>query len=247
MEPTLTAPHTRYNVNRRSLLALGIGGCASAILGRPVLAEGDPDAATVLSKASTRLSEVNTLHFTLEIEGTTYIDESESIQLESAEGDLARPDKVATEFKVSLFGVGTVSIRMITIGESSWTTDLITGNWTDAPPEFGYNPSVLYDNQNGLGPVTGKMTRTKVAGSESIDDHDTWHITGVATGEIMEPLTAGTMAGDEIGVELWIDKETFDIHRVKVVEPRTDDKDDPATWTLNLSEFDEKVTIEAPD
>jgi hypothetical protein len=247
MEPTLTAPRTKFNVHRRSLLALGIGGCASALLGRPALADEKLDAAAILSNASQRLAETNSLHFTLEIEGTTYIDESESIQLESAEGDLARPDKVATEFKVSLFGVSTVSIRMITIGESSWTTDLITGNWTEAPPEFGYNPSVLYDNQNGLGPVTGKMTGTKVAGTESIDGQDSWHVTGIASGEIMEPITAGTMAGNEIGVELWIDKETFDIHRVKVVEPKTDDKDDPATWTLNLSEFDEKVTIEAPD
>jgi hypothetical protein len=140
------------------------------------------------------------MHFELEIEGTTYIDDSQAIQLKSANGDLARPDKVACEFQVSLFDVGTVSIRMITIGEQSWTTDLITGNWDDAPPEFGYDPSILYDNQNGLGPVTGKLDDTSVLGKEAIDGRQTWHVTGTSPAAEIRAVTAGTMLGDAISV-----------------------------------------------
>ncbi|MDQ3654280.1 MAG: LppX_LprAFG lipoprotein, partial [Chloroflexota bacterium] len=174
-------------------------------------------------------------------------EESGTIQLESAEGDLARPDKVAVEFRVSLLGATTVSIRMITVGERSWTTDLITGNWGDAPPEFGYNPSILYDNQNGLGPVMGKIDDPRIEGTEEIDDRDAHRVVGTATSEVIGPVTAYTMTGETVGIELWIDVETSDLLRLKLVEPESDEKDDPATWELNLSGFNQKVIIEPPE
>lgn len=212
-----------------------------------VQAQSEPNAVAILSAASLRLAEIESLHFTLEIEGETYIEESGTIQLESAKGDLARPDKVAVEFRVSLLGATTVSIRMITVGEMSWTTDLITGNWGDAPPEFGYNPSILYDNQNGLGPVMGKIDEPRIEGMEEIDDRDAYHVVGTATSEVIGPVTAYTMTGETVEVELWIDVETSDLLRLKLVEPESNDKDDPATWELNLSGFNQKVTIEPPE
>ncbi len=236
--------------SRCSRRAVIVSAVTAAMLGsrpRPTLAQSDPEPVAVLAAASQRLSEVESLHFTLEVEGETFIEESGTIQLESAEGDLARPDRVAVEFQVRLLGATTVSIRMITVGADSWTTDLITGNWGDAPPEFGYNPSVLYDNQNGLGPVMGKLDGAAITGTEEVDGRDAHHVTGTAPAAVIGPLTAGTMTGDNVAVELWIDVETSDLLRVKVVEPESDAKENPATWNMILSQFDEKVTIEPPD
>lgn len=234
--------HQQTMTRRR---ALAMASVALFAMPRLTLA-ADPTASELLKKASSRLAEVDTMHFTLDIEGDTWIEESHSIQLRSAEGDLARPDKVSVEFKVTLLGAGTVTIKMITIGDASWTTDLITGKWGGAPPEFGYNPSVLYDNQNGLGPVAGKLTETTVEGTDSVDDHACDHIVGYASQDEINPLTAGTMSGDRVKVELWLDQESADMRRVKLTEPDNDDNDHPATWTLNLSRFNEKVTIEDP-
>lgn len=225
-----------------ALAVLGVGGPTLR-----VASSLDVDAESVLRAASNRLTEVESLHFTLEVEGDTYIDESGAIRLVSAEGDLARPDRVAVEFQVSLFGAGTVSIRMITVGEESWTTDLITGNWGEAPPEFGYDPSKLYDNQDGLGPVMGKVDGPEIAGNEDIDGRRCFRVVGTVRNEVVAALTAGTMAGEDVGIELWIDSETSDLRRARVIEPETDEKENPATWELNLSDFDEEVTIEPPD
>lgn len=239
-------------IHRRSLTRRAFAGSAAAAtaflaLSRSGLVHAqEDDVNAILSAASQRLADIESLHFTLGIDGDTFIDETGTLKLESAEGDLARPDKVSVEFKVSLFGAGTVSIRMITVGKDSWTTDLITGNWGDAPPEFGYNPSILYDNQNGLGPVMGKLENPTLEGTEEVNDRDAHHITGTATAETIEPLTSGTMTGDNVAIDLWIDIETSDLLRVKVVEPESDEKENPATWELNLSRFNEKVTIEPP-
>ncbi|MEJ7901364.1 MAG: LppX_LprAFG lipoprotein, partial [Thermomicrobiales bacterium] len=86
-----------------------------------------------------------------------------------------------------------------------------------------------------------------LAGIEDIHDREAYHVTGTATSEIIAPLTAGTMTGDEVDVELWIDVETSDLLRVKVIEPESEAKENPATWEMNLSAFNEMVTIEPPE
>lgn len=238
---------SRGRLSRRTLIASTI---ATAVVGRPlrpVRAQDNPEVNDVLAAASLRLAEVESLHFTLEVDGETYIEESGTIRLESAKGDLARPDKVAVEFQVSLLGAATVSIRMITVGETSWTTDLITGNWGEAPPEFGYNPTIIYDNQNGLGPVMGKLDEPRIEGTEEVDDREAYHVVGTATKEVIAPVTAYTMTGETVGVELWIDIETWNLLRIMLVEPESEEKDDPATWVMDLSAFDEQVTIEPPE
>lgn len=222
-----------------------LGGCASA--GETESTEA-PDASVddILAAASGRMAETQSLRFSLDIEGETFVDNAGTIQLVAARGDLARPDKVAVDFQVQLFGTGTVTIRMITIGTSSWTTDLLTGNWNTAPPEFGYNPSILYDNQQGLGPVMGRLRNPVLLGREDLDGRDMFRISGSASEATMGPLTSNTMTGEPVGLELWIDAATSNLHRVIVTEPDRSGKDEPATWTMNLSNHDEQVSIEPP-
>jgi len=234
-------------LSRRTIIAAVFAASFPGLHRLPALARGEPEVREILAAASTRLAKIESLHFSLDVEGETFIDEDGAIQLLSAEGDLARPDKTAVEFQVRLLGSTTVSIKMITIGPESWTTDLITGEWGEAPPEFGYNPTILYDNQNGLGPVMGKLDNAGLAGIEEIDGREAYRVTGTASSDVIAPLTAGTMTAKNVGVDLWIDVETSNLLRVRVVEPESEAKEDPATWVLDLSAFNEPVTIEPPD
>jgi lipoprotein LprG len=200
----------------------------------------------VLNNASQRMADTESMRFDLRIDGETFIDPASTIQLVSAIGTMARPDRVDVEFQARVLGAATVTIKMITVGDSSWTTNLLTGNWEDAPAEFGYNPSILYDNQNGLGPVMGKITDPALVDTPAVNGRDAYHIKGTATEEVMDPLTANTMEGDRIGIELWIDAETWNLLRVELREPESADHTEPATWTMNLTDHDQQVSIEPP-
>jgi hypothetical protein len=204
------------------------------------------DATTILQDASTRISQTQTMKFTLEISGTTMIDDSRTIQLLGARGSLERPGKVDVQFQVRVLGTQTASIRMISAGGQSWTTDLITGNWGPAPEEFGYDPALLFDTQNGLGPVMGKVTAPELIGSEDIDGRTAWHIHGTVTQAVIGPITAGTMHGDPVSLDLWIDANTSDLLKIQLAEPPDSGNDDPATWTMSLRAHDDPVTIEPP-
>lgn len=237
---------------RRFLLSIIVGVVSVVLVGCGSGGEADPTqepeitAEEILAAASARMAETQSLRFSLDIEGETYIDSAGTIRLVAARGDLARPDKVAVDFQVQLFGTGTVTIKMITIGSDSWTTDLVTGEWSTAPPEFGYNPSVLYDNQEGLGPVMGRLQNPVLHGREDLEGTEVYRVSGTGSQETMGPITSNTMTGEPVGLELWIDATNWNLHRVVVKEPESSGKDEPATWTLNLSNHDEQVSIEPP-
>lgn len=207
----------------------------------------DPKVEDVLADAADRLDESESMAFTMELEGTTYVDDANTIQLLGAEGIMHRPDKVDVTFKALVLGRQQISIRMITIGEEAWITDIVTGKWVTSPPEFGYNPAILYDEELGLGPVMSRMDDPQLQGSEDIDDRDAWYITATVDGEVTSAMTSGTMRGSTQDLELWIDKETNDILRIQIAEPDDEDLEDPAVWTLTLFDHNKDVTIERPD
>lgn len=206
----------------------------------------DMPVSEILENSSQRLADTESVAFRMQVDGTTYIDSARTLRLLNARGTMARPDRVDVEFQIEVAGAPQVSIRMITIGQEAWTTDIVTGRWVEAQEEFGYDPSVLYDNQNGLGPVMGRIINPELVGIEEIDGRQTYHIRGMATEEIIGPLTGGTMRGSEIEVNVWIDGETWNLMRVTVAEPTDEGIENPATWTLGLGDHDEQVTIERP-
>jgi outer membrane lipoprotein-sorting protein len=208
--------------------------------------ETDLSVSEILANASERLAGTDSMRFSMEVEGETFIDPTRTMRLLNAKGTMARPDSVDVQFQIEALGTQTVSIRMITIGAESWTTDIVTGRWVTAPAEFGYNPAILYDNQDGLGPVMGKIEQAEIVGTEQIGDREAYHVRGTSPGEVIESLTAGTMDGEQIGVELWVDGETWDLLRVIVREPDDSASEHPATWTMNLSRHDDEATIAPP-
>lgn len=227
-------------------LFFALAGFAGAIADDATPAAGG-EARDILDRASERLADTQTMQFELEVEGDSYIDDTNTMRIIAARGDLERPDKVDVEFQINLLGAQNVTIRMITIGDEAWTTDLLTGKWGPAPEEFGYNPAVLFDNQDGLGPVAGRLQDPTVEGSETIGGRDAWKITGTVDEQTIEPLTSGVIQGDEIGIAIWVDKESSNILRIEIEEPEIEGKEHPATWTMTLTGHDSDIEIEAPD
>lgn len=245
-------------VRRRSdrfRLALGALVLVASLLGLlPTPAAGQEAAGTpsatpianqILARASQRLAVTETVHFALKIDGETFIDDGGTIQLLEAEGDLLRPDRVRTTFRAKVL-VPTITIELITVGEQSWTTNIITGDWEPAPPEFSYRPTILFDDQQGIGPVMGRVSEARQEEDEEIDGREAYHVSALVDRAIIEPITAGTMTGSPVAVDLWVDRETDDLLRIRLTEPPSEGRDNPATWTLDLSDHGDPVAIEPP-
>jgi hypothetical protein len=200
----------------------------------------------ILARSSEQMASTETLRFHLGIEGVTYIDTANTIQLLEADGELQRPDRVHVRFKIKIVPGVTITTELITIGDQFWTTDLITGDWGEAPYEFTYDPTVLFDNQGGVGPVMNKVNDAQIVGEDQVQGRDSYHIQATTNEEIVGPVTSHTMHGSPVIANLWIDASTFDLLRVQLEEPASSGNPDPAKWTLDLFDQGETITIEPP-
>ena len=205
-----------------------------------------PAAPDILRAASIKLAATPTIRFKLEIDGKTFVDDADAIQLLEAEGELVRPDRVFAAFKIKVLGAVTANINLITIGDQYWSTDLITGKWISAPPEFTYDPKTLFDEKNGIGPVMDKVIDPVLLGDEEVDDRACWRVQALVAQDIIGKLTSNTMDGEPITVDLWVDKETNDLMRAQLAEPNDNGKEEPATWVLELRDHGADITIEPP-
>lgn len=204
------------------------------------------DAPGILSLAAARVESLESVRFTLAVDGTTFIDDGRTIQLLNAAGNVVRPDRVQATFQAMLEGTLTAEIRIITVGDDTWMTDLITGDWIPAFDEIGYNPVILFDAEHGLGQVMRKVENPELVGQEDVDGQRTDHIRATVAQEVVKEVTAGGMHSDVIDIEAWIAQDDDDLIRLKVAERPNPETDDPATWTLTLSRHNEPVTIEPP-
>lgn len=203
-------------------------------------------AGQILAMASDRLDQTETVHFSLNIEGKTYIDSDNSIQILSAEGNLRRPDRVQASFAANLLGRANVTIRIITVGTVTWWTDLVSGAWGIAPPEIGYDASVLFSDTIGLSPVLRLFSDAELAGIEEINGTEAYRLDGTLPRTVIDDVTADTLSGETVNVQVWIAQNTEDILRVMVAESNDILADERATWTLDISRHDEPVTIDPP-
>lgn len=202
-------------------------------------------AEALLERASRRLAETPSVHFVLDVTGETFIDDAGAIRLLGAEGDLRRPDRVQTTFQVQIMGRA-VTMQLITVGDESWTTNVLTGEWGQAPLEFAYQPDVLFSTEDGIGPIMTRVQDVRLLADEEIAGRPANHLQATVDEETVGPLTYYTITGSPVTVDLWIDQETSDLLRAQLSEPPGEERPDPAVWTLVLSRQGEEIIIEPP-
>jgi hypothetical protein len=190
-------------------------------------------------------AETESVHFTLDIDGATYLDANEQIELKGAEGDLARPESAKATATIQ-GGFIPFDVEIVTIGDDAWVTNFITGDWEAAPAGFDFNPALLFSETEGLSAVLlNDLREAELLGIENIDGRRARHITGLVSEDDIEDLVAGALLGDDIRVDVWMDEETDEVLRLRITEPETED--DPTAWIMNFSDHNEPVEIEAPD
>jgi hypothetical protein len=201
----------------------------------------------ILRFGAGRMANVASAHFKATIEGTVYIDDGRSLQLVSAEGNVVRPDRVQTQFRLRIGEQAISTIRLITIGEEAWMTDLVSGDWVPAAVEFAYDASILFDPVEGLGPVMLGVDNPARLDDEELNGRDVYVIEATGDEALIGPITSNTLSGYPVAIKAWIDQETGDLLKIVLVEPPSPANDDPSTWTLELSQIDAAFTIEPPE
>jgi lipoprotein LprG len=149
-----------------------------------------------------------------------------------------------------VIGPGLVAeIEIISIGETQWETNLLSGVWQELPPNWGFNPANLFDPDQGIRPILetdlGEIELLGIKALEEMPGQRFYALQGEVAGERLFQLSFGMIGPDEMSVQLWIDPETFDLHRMLIVDPQSGENE-PTIWQLDFWNFDQAVEILPP-
>jgi lipoprotein LprG len=203
----------------------------------------------IVSLTVDRLQTLSGLHFVIDRSGApAFIDVDGLLAFRRAEGDFVAPDRAQATIRV--IGPGLVAeIEIISIGENQWETNLLSGAWQELPPNWGFNPAVLFDPHQGIKPILEMdLSDIELLGLEGLEEmpgQSFYALRGVVVGERLYQLSFGMIGPEVMSVQLWIDPETFDLHRMVVVDPQPDGAE-PTTWQLDFWDFDQTVEILPP-
>jgi hypothetical protein len=208
------------------------------------LNDEEPTAESVLSQAADQWDETESLHFELEATGDSYLDSAQTVRLLTASGDLARPESVEAEARVSV-SIATVNVNIIVVGDDAYMTNLVTGAWEHAPDDFNYNPALLFNPDDGLGPIMQDIRNAELEDSESIEGRQAHRVTGYVSEQQIRDITAGSIVGEDIEVTIWVAEDNHEVLRLFLRSP-SEDAGEPTTWDLVFTDHNQDVTIEEP-
>lgn len=227
-----------------SLVAACGGGDGEAEPTGPLL---PPQVDVILDASATAMGDTTSVRFELRRSGTpVFIDQFESIALNSAVGEFTVPRSAQAVLEVQVDGTLTTELGAIALDDEVWLSNPITGNFETLPPGYDIDPSLFFDPKNGWQPLMETLVDVELVGGdiEERDGNDRYHITGTAPAERVEVITARLVRNQDVEIEFWIQPVTGE---VRSAEFTTDLPGGEVVWSLELSQYGDEFDISPPE
>lgn len=223
------------------LFVLLVGSCSSGSGGGEDAESLDIDG--VLSLAADAMSNVDTVLFTIDLEGAdVFLDDNGLMGFRMAEGRFAAPSSADAVIAVNARGLAT-EVGAVAIDGEAWITNPLTGDWEPAPEAFTFDPALLFDPEVGFSDLLANgLTNPELVSAEP-DADQRYHITAGVDPVRVVALT-GNLIDDVDNVELWVDAASGFL-----TEMTFDAGIDAGgtSWQLLLTDYGSAVTIIEPD
>lgn len=203
--------------------------------------EQQPSAKDIVERAAGATQAQKSFHFVFdEKNGPT---STSGVHLVFAEGDIVVPDKVKADVSGTFQGVPLRS-RLVVVAGRYYLNDPFSGKWREVSANT--NPVAFFDPAKGVLAVITDATQLEFVGTEKVGGADAYHLKGKTTVGSIAPLLGNPPGTRLVDVELWVDKETDLLARLRLSGQV--EKGDPAgaVRTVEISRYGVVVPIVPP-
>jgi len=237
-ETEFTLMHTRIRMS-------GIPALSTVLVVLSACGDGSADlddmsASELLDASANRMEAVTSFAFALEHENG-FTDIIRGLAMETAEGEVAGPDRMAAELRARV-GPINVALGLIIHPEGAWISNPLTGQWE---PE-DVSIAQLFDPATGVTSLMRDLGEVRVTGTEVIDGRPTRRIEGVVDSGALAALLPGVASGREVTARFWIGSEDPVVHRIDLLGAVGPDDSPDIVRRLRLSRFGQEFLIEPP-
>ncbi len=200
-----------------------------------------PPPAQIVTAATKATSAEKSFHFVFDEQHGPA--SKKGLHLIFAEGDVVLPGKVKADVQGTLLGLPLRS-ALIVVGGRYYIRNPFTQAWQTV--DVATNPVAFFDPAKGVLAVIAGATQVKSAGSEKVGGVDAYHVKGKVPVSAISPILGNPPSPRLVDVELWIDKQSSRLLRVRVSGPVESGDPSNAVRTVELSRYGKAVVITPP-
>jgi lipoprotein LprG len=229
-------PQPRALVALTSLFTVGLLALSGCHSNTP--ASNLPDGSTLVSQASTAMTNVQSAHITIDTSGKVG-----TIPLRTAEGDLKKGGDAKGSIKLLALGQ-VIQLDFVVVGDNFYIKGL-TGGWQKASAAevaTFYDPSGILDPSRGVAKVLATATDARTEAAETVNGVNTYRVAVNLDNTVVSTVVPDTPTGTT--GKVWLDQNTKRL--VKAELDVSAAGGGPGTVTINLTDLDKPVTIDAP-
>ena len=203
-----------------------------------------PTAKEILNQTSRTMEQIDSLHFKLHHE-TGFLELTPGLMINEVEGDLSKPDLLDISFNGSFGGIA-LNTQFITVGNSAFMTNPLTGKWERGPT--GVSSLGFFDPKLGIGAIISRtdLANFSVPKEQFSEQESIYVISGVLPTEALLSIVGQTLKNLTVSTELVIDSESFYLLEVTIKGKVVPNDRDDVVRIITLSDFDKPVLIEPP-
>lgn len=233
---------------RRLLLPLFLMTLIMTACGEESLEELPAEA--IVANSAAAMNEIDGFRFAIDRSGApAFLDPDDTISFRRAEGYYAAPDSAQATVRIITPGLVT-EVNVISINETQWQTNVMSTNWEELPPNWGFNPAVLFDADIGIQSIlAADLAGMQVLEPEKLDDgpdQALYVVSGTLDGGRIHEMSYGLIGPEPLEAKLWIAPESFELVRAVITEANSGEEE-PSVWQVDFSELGRVVDIKPPD
>ena len=182
---------------------------------------------------------LKTFHFDLTHEvGTSEF--LPGLSVEQVAGQLEIPNKLSVEFS-GLYGDIPIRVKLIVIDGVNYITNPLTRVWAEVPAEN--SPVAFFRPQEGIAAVMSAITDASFDGPEG----EVYRLSGSISASAFAGLLGDTAEDAVVDVNIEVQADNFQLTKIRFAGQVTPTDDPSTVRVIELSRFDEPVTIEVPE
>ena len=219
------------------VLVMLVGACD---IGSPTK-QPDLTPAQVIEKAGPAMQAANSFHFSMEASKLDQL--LPGIYISKASGDVQKPDKLSADVNAIAYGVP-VNIKAVVDGDKQYMTDPGSGAWMSS--SLMIDVKQYFNPDKGVADILNNVKDLKSEGKESVDNTDSYKLSGKVPASALESLSPVVTAKDDITTTLWIGAGDYLLRQVRLDGPIDASEPPNTVRTITFSDYNKPMKIETP-
>jgi len=204
----------------------------------------------IVTRSAERMTKLTGFEFLIDRTGeSVFLDYNETISFRRAEGQFNSPNQVRSTVRIIAPGLVT-EVQIISIGESQWETNILSGQWMASDPVYSFNTSRIFDSETGIPAILANdLIDLVLLGTEELPEipgKELYALEASLQGDYAYEMTYGMIDNDPLQVRMWIAPGSFELYRIILTDPADPGDEEDTIWQIDFWNFDQTFEIENP-